>query len=89
MVNEWLKSYLHNRLQNVSIEDSNSDLLDVLCGVLQGYILGSKLFILYKNDLCNIYTLLKLILFADDTSIFLFGENNNQLSKIINTELRK
>ena len=33
MANEWLKSYLHNILQYVSIEDSNSDLLNVICGV--------------------------------------------------------
>ena len=43
MANEWLKSYLHNRLQYVSIEDNNSDLLNVICGVPQGSILGPKL----------------------------------------------
>ena len=32
MVNEWLKKYLHNRLHYVSIDDSNSDLLNVLYG---------------------------------------------------------
>ena len=89
MANEWLKSYLHNRLQYVSIEDNNSDLLNVICGVLQGSILGPKLFILYINDLCNISTLLKFILFADDTNIFCSGKDETQLSKTINTELRK
>ena len=89
MANEWLKSYLHNRLQYVSIEDNNSDLLTVICGVLHGSILGLKLFILYINDLCNISTLLKFILFADDTIIFCSGKDPTQLSKMINTELRK
>ena len=89
MANEWLTSYLHNRLQYVSIEDNNSDLLNVICGVLQGSILGPKLFILYINDLCNISTLLKCILFADDTNIFCSGKDETQLSKTINTELRK
>ena len=89
MANEWLKSILQNRLQYVSIEDNNSDLLNVICGVPQGSILGPKLFILYINDLCNISTLLKFILFADDTNLFCSGKDPTQLSKIINTELRK
>ena len=89
MANAWLKSYLHNILQYVNIEDNNSDLLNVICGVLQGSILGPKLVILYINDLCNISTLLKFILFTDATNIFCSGKNPTQLSKIINTELRK
>ena len=56
---------------------------------LKSSILGQKLFILYINDLCNISTLLKFILFADDTNIFCSGKDPTQLSKIINTELRK
>ena len=86
MANEWLKSYLHNR-QYVSIEDNNSDLLNVICRVLQCSIPGPKLFILYINDLCNISTLLKFIHLADDTNIFCSGKDQTQLSKIINTEL--
>ena len=74
MANEWLKSYLHNRLQYVSIENNNSDLLNVICGVPQGSILGPKLVILYINDLCNITTLLKFNLFTDDTIISCSGK---------------
>ena len=40
-------------------------------------------------DLCNISTLLKFNIFADDTNIFCSGKDQTQLSKIINTELRK
>ena len=64
--NKWLHSYLCNRKQYVVIEDTESDLLSVQCGVPQGSILGPKLFILYINDLANISDILQLILFADD-----------------------
>ena len=51
--NKWLASYLSNRKQYVSIDECNSDLLNVLCGVPQGSILGlgPKLFMLYVNDI--------------------------------------
>lgn len=89
MASEWLKSYLYNRLQYVSIDDCNSDLLQVLCGVPQGSILGPKLFILYINDICNCSDILKFILFADDTNIFCSGKDPAQLSKIVSDELQK
>ena len=89
MANAWLTSYLHNILQYVSIEDNNSDLLNVICRVPQSSILVPQLVILYINDLCNMSTLLKVSLFADDTNVFCSGKDPTQLSKIINTELRK
>ena len=51
VANNWLASYLSNMKQYVSIDECNSDLLNVLCGVPQGSILGPKLFILYVNDI--------------------------------------
>ena len=38
--------------------------------VPQGFVLGSLLFILNNNDICNVSALLQFILFADDTSLF-------------------
>ena len=46
----WLKSYLDHRKQYVHFNGRDSYLQEVVCGVLQGSILGPKLFILYKND---------------------------------------
>ena len=87
MANDWLSSYLENRLQYVSYDETDSTLRNVICGVPQGSILGPKLFILYINDICNVSPVLKFILFADDTTIFCPGLV--QLSIIVSNELEQ
>ena len=59
------------------------------CGVPQGSILGPKLFILYINDICNASTILKFILFADDTNVFYSGVDIQTLCECISRELNK
>ena len=61
------------------INDSNSECLDVKCGVPQGSILGPALFILYVNDMCNVSKSLKSILFADDTNLFYAGKDLDEV----------
>ena len=73
--NKWICSYLMNRYQYVTINGTNSEYMNVLCGVPQGSILGPILFILYINDMCNVSTLLKPILFAYDTNLFYSGKD--------------
>ena len=46
-------------------------------GVPQGSILGSLLFILHINDIGNCSRDIELLLFADDTNIFLSDEDIN------------
>ena len=45
----WIKSYLSNRTQYVSINGYESGLTTINCGVPEGSVLG--LFLLYINDL--------------------------------------
>ena len=82
---DWLKSYLSNS----NIDGCSSELLDVICGVPQGSILGPTLFILYINIICNVSNLVKFILFADDTNVFCAGDNKLELECMLNREVAK
>ena len=43
---DWIKSYLCERKQYVSVNSCNSEAMNVVCGVPQGSIFGPKLVIL-------------------------------------------
>ena len=68
--NDWFKSYLPNRNQNVSINGYESGLVALNCGVPQRSVLGPVLFLLYINDLNQAITFCKVHDFADDTNLF-------------------
>ena len=67
---QWIKSYFFNRKQFVLYRNISSPLQTVKCGVPHGSILGPLLFRFYINDLSNVSSIVKTILFADDTSLF-------------------
>ena len=48
------------------------------CGVPQGSILGSLLFLVYVNDLCSVCEYTTTILFVDDTNLFCSGKETIQ-----------
>ena len=85
---QWFRSYLSDRKQYVSFNGSNSNLLQISCGVPQGSVLGPLLFLLYINDLPNVSKKLKFYLFADDTNIYCESSDLSNLIKIVNRELR-
>ena len=87
LAKDWVCSYLENRRQYVCTNDSNSECLDVKCGVPQGSILGPALFILYVIDMCNVSKSLKYILFADDTNLFYAGKDLNEVCELVSREL--
>ena len=67
---KWFESYLSNRSQCVSINNSLSDCLPVLSGVPQGSILGPLLFLVHINDLPYVTSSSNIFIFADDTKCF-------------------
>jgi hypothetical protein len=88
-IKEWFKSYLTNRKQYISYENGKkTNLLNILCGVPQGSILGPLLFLLYINDLYNACNDIMLIMFADDTNLFLSDKNIDNLFMKMNNELK-
>ena len=82
-----LKSYLTGRTQYVIYDGVRSATLPIKCGVPQGSILGPLLFICSMNDIGNISDFLYTILYADDTSVLLNGNNYSNLIKLLNSEL--
>ena len=86
---EWFRNYLTNRKQYVSLNNCNSNLHGVNCGVPQGSLLGPLLFIVYINDFCRSSDILSFILFADDSNLFFSHDNPHTLVNTINSELKK
>ena len=79
---------LCNRKQFVSINGTNSYLLQILFGVPQGSILGPILFLIYINDLPKCTSLFS-SLFADDTKLAASGPDLVPLMKYVNDEFQK
>ena len=85
---KWFESYLRDRVQYVKVGNSNSSCQNVKSGVPQGSVMGPILFLIFFNDLpCS--TLLKVLLFADDTTLIASGKNLSELVNFMNHELKK
>ena len=82
--NLWFKNYLSNRSLIAKVTPSpnkvvKSERFDITYGTAQGSCLGPLLFILFVNDIHHLPIYSKLILFADDTTIF----NSHSCSKYL------
>ena len=86
--NDCLKSYLSDRKQFVAINDYNSDLMSVDCGVPQSSVLGNLLLLIYINDLHKTIQYCKVHHFADDTNVFHTSKSIKNKNKLVSPDMK-
>ncbi|CAI2733302.1 unnamed protein product [Schistosoma spindalis] len=88
---DWIDSFLSNRHQIVKINSSLSNAVPVRNGVIQGSVLGTLLFLVFINDICENFCVGKPLLYADDLKL-VYSFSPHELENVqtcINLELNK
>ena len=89
VAHDWIRSYLENRCLYVEHNGHASHYIQLKpYGVPQGSVLGPILFLLYANDISSCLKHSKYILFADDTTLFVSDEIEDNLYRKMNEDLK-
>ena len=83
----WFDTYLTNRKQQVTINNSKSDFQHIPCGVPQGSILGPLLFLLFINDLPLYTNNVFMDLYADDITLYNVQDSMEQIENNLQSAL--
>ena len=83
----WLTDYLNHRTQVTVVNSTQSEELNVSCGIPQGSVLGPCLFSLYTNDMPEAVTSGNLFLYADDTTVYCIGSTVDEACNLLNNAL--
>jgi len=70
-LHKWISEFLCDRRQRVFVGSGMSETYPVRSGVIQGSVLGTLLFLLFVNDVCDIFSHpVRTKLFADDVKLY-------------------
>ena len=83
-----IKNYLLNRKQITKFNNVKSDFKNIKFGVPQGSVFGPLTFLLYVNDIVNSAFEGETVIFADDTNIFVTGNNEEETYYLANKVLK-
>ena len=80
----WIRSYLEDRSQRISVNGIDSDRIKLDIGVPQGSVLGPLLFSLYTTPLADIIKrhCVDYHFYADDTQLYISFNNSDLRNKI-------
>jgi hypothetical protein len=84
---DWFQSYLTARNQQTFVNGFLTTKKEIICGILQGSILGHLLFLIYINDLPNCLESRVPCLYADDTEIFASSHDTEDFIDKLNSDL--
>ena len=83
----WFTDYLFHRKALVQYKQTRSDTFTITSGVPQGSILGPLLFLLLFNDLVDVVKHAQVLKYADDTVVYISGQNVKDISNLLSIDL--
>ena len=86
---EWFTNYLFNRNQAVYVDNAISTKQQLSNGVPQGSILGPLLFTILFNDFPDCLAHSKVIMYADDTVVYVNGKEKNEIEKLLEEDMER
>lgn len=85
---KWFECYLSERRQRVVVGYEFSRWVAVRSGVPQGSILGPLLFNIFVNDLPDVVQTSKIMLYADDTTLYYASSCMSEMKEVLTRDLQ-